>query len=254
MVDVYNPFSLVNALAQSKLGNFWASSGATSLIPKFIDNLELRIEHFEECFIDADTLETSDVTGGGAELFLYQSGYLTIKGYEDGSYILGFPNQEVRQALSKIVMPALVMRDQSDVISTQNLLRVQMNRGNVDEAMNCLKSLISDVPYSNKKMVSMDMEERYRLIVSTIFNAIGFRVEVERMHAKGRIDIVVWTVRTIYIIELKLANNGGIESAINQIKNSNYLEPFKGNAYKIIGLAIELDEMGKGVMEWKAVE
>ena len=254
MVDVYNPFSLVNALAQSKLGNFWASSGATSLIPKFIDNLELRIEHFEECFIDADTLETSDVTGGGAELFLYQSGYLTIKGYEDGSYILGFPNQEVRQALSKIVMPALVMRDQSDVISTQNLLRVQLNRGNVDEAMNCLKSLISDVPYSNKKMASMDMEERYRLIVSTIFNAIGFRVEVERMHAKGRIDIVVWTVRTIYVIELKLANNGGIESAINQIKNSNYLEPFKGNAYKIIGLAIELDEMGKGVVEWKAVE
>lgn len=55
MVDLYNPFSLINALAQSKLGNFWASSGATSLIPKFIDNLELRIEHFEECFIDADT-------------------------------------------------------------------------------------------------------------------------------------------------------------------------------------------------------
>lgn len=122
--------SNINALAQSKLGNFWASSGATSLIPKFIDNLELQIEHFEECFIDADTLETSDVTGGGAELFLYQSGYLTIKGYEDGTYILGFPNQEVRQALSKIVMPALVMRDQSDVISIQNLLRVQMNRGN----------------------------------------------------------------------------------------------------------------------------
>lgn len=119
MVDLYNPFSLINALAQSKLGNFWASSGATSLIPKFIDNLELRIEHFEECFIDADTLETSDVTGGGAELFLYQSGYLTINGYEDGTYILGFPNQEVRQALSKIVTPALVMRDQSDVIFIQ---------------------------------------------------------------------------------------------------------------------------------------
>ena len=79
MVDVFNPFSLINALADSDLRNYWASSGATSLLPKFVDDMEIKMKNFEDCPIDSDTLETSDVTGGGAELFLYQSGYLTIK-------------------------------------------------------------------------------------------------------------------------------------------------------------------------------
>ena len=113
MADIFNPFSLVNALSDSKLRNYWAASGATSLLPKFVDNIEIRLKNFENCPIDSDTLETSDVTGGGAELFLYQSGYLTIKGYTDGIYILGIPNYEVRKALYKMVErlhPALKSR------------------------------------------------------------------------------------------------------------------------------------------------
>lgn len=100
MVDVFNPYSLINALTDKKLRNYWAASGATSMLPKFVDDMELRLGYFDDCYIDATTLETSDVTGGGAELFLYQSGYLTIKGYDDGIYHLGFPNEEVRQALA----------------------------------------------------------------------------------------------------------------------------------------------------------
>ena len=104
MVDVFNPFSLINALSDFRLKNYWASSGATSLLPKFVDDMEIRMKDFENCPIDSDTLETSDVTGGGAELFLYQSGYLTIKDYQMGVYILGFPNSEVRQALWQAVL------------------------------------------------------------------------------------------------------------------------------------------------------
>lgn len=103
MVDVYNPFSLINALNQSRVRNFWAASGATSLIPKFVSNMELRMKNFEHCRIMRNTLETSDVTGGGAELFLYQSGYLTIKDSDEFGYILGFPNEEVKQALYEAV-------------------------------------------------------------------------------------------------------------------------------------------------------
>ncbi len=89
MVDVFNPFSLINALADSDLKNYWASSGATSLLPKFVDDMELKLGNFDPCTILRQTIETSDVTGGGAELFLYQSGYLTIKDYQMGVYILG---------------------------------------------------------------------------------------------------------------------------------------------------------------------
>ncbi|WP_308261705.1 PD-(D/E)XK nuclease domain-containing protein [Prevotella sp.] len=119
--------------------------------------------------------------------------------------------------------------------------------------MKCLKALIADVPYSNKKLASMDMEERYRLIMSTIFNAIGCRVEVEKMIATGRIDMVVETTNFVYVLELKLSNNGGIDAATEQIRAKQYIEPFKADKRKVVALAIELDDKGKGLVDWKEV-
>ena len=254
MVDVFNPFSLINALADKELRNYWAASGATSLLPKFVDDLDIRLNDFENCALISSVIETSDVTGGGPELFLYQFGYLTIKGYMSGTYLLGIPNHEVRQALNEIVLPTLAMRKTNDTMSTQAFLNLYMDTGNLPEAMKCLKALIADVPYSNKKLASMDMEERYRLIMSTIFNAIGCRVQVEKMLATGRIDMVVTTIHYIYVIELKLTKNGGISAAEKQMIANNYLEPFKADKRKLIGLAIELEDMGKGLMDWKVVE
>ena len=253
MVDIFNPFSLINALADSKLRNYWASSGATSLLPKFVDDLEIRLKDFDHSALLDTIIETSDVTGGGAELFLYQSGYLTIKGYVSGTYLLGIPNFEVRQALNEIVLPTLAMRKNNDLQSTQAFLNVHLSLGNLPEAMKCLKALIADVPYSNKKLASMDMEERYRLIMSTIFNAIGCRVEVEKMIATGRIDMVVEVTNFIYVLELKLSNNGGVDAAKEQMKAKQYAEPFKADKRKVIALAIELDDMGKGLVDWKEV-
>ena len=253
MVDVFNPFSLINALADSKLRNYWASSGATSMLPKFVDDMEIRLRDFDHCALISTTIETSDVTGGGPELFLYQSGYLTIKGYVNGTYLLGIPNFEVRQALNEIVLPTLAMRKNNDIQSPQAFLNLYLSVGNLPEAMKCLKALVADVPYSNKKLASMDMEERYRLILSTIFNAIGCRVEVEKMIATGRIDMVVETIHIIYILELKLSNNGGIDAAAEQIRSRQYAEPFKADKRRVVALAIELDDKGKGLIDWKEV-
>ncbi len=253
MTDIYNPFSLINALDTKDIRNFWAASGATSLLPKFVDNMELRLKNFEACFMMRDTLESSDVTGGGAELFLYQSGYLTIKDSDEFGYTLGFPNKEVKQALYEMVAPALAMRSESEVQSLQACLYRRLGMGQVDDAMKSLKALIADVPYSNKKLASMDMEERYRLIISTIFNAIGLKVEVEKMIATGRIDMTVQTSRYIYVIELKLRNNGGKDAATDQIIDRQYMEPFKADTRQVIGLGIGLDEEGKGLLDWQII-
>ena len=253
MIDIYNPYSLVNALNSGELTNYWAASGATTLLPKFVDDIEIDLERFEECYIDRDTLELSDVVEGGAELFLYQSGYLTIKSYEDDIYTLGFPNEEVRRALYKMVVPALTMRTNSKIISTQTLLAKMLRDGKVAEAMKHMKALIADVPYSNKKLASMDMEERYRLIISTLLNAIGMKVEVEKMIATGRIDIVAKSPRFIYVIELKLSNNGGKKAGADQIRQNQYLAPYQSDKRKVIGLSIELDDLGKGLLDWEEV-
>ncbi len=124
MVDVFNPFSLVNALADSDLKNYWASSGATSLLTKFVDDMEVNLGGFDPCTLIRQTIETSDVTGGGAELFLYQSGYLTIKDYKMGVYILGFPNHEVKQALYDMVLPE-ENQYMSNILSAKQLRRLK---------------------------------------------------------------------------------------------------------------------------------
>ena len=106
-VDVFNPFCLINALADSDLKNYWFSSGTSPQLSKFEDDIKKRLKDFEYCPIISDTLETSDVTDGGAELVLYQTGYLTIKDYMMGIYILGFPNSEVKKSLYETILPAL---------------------------------------------------------------------------------------------------------------------------------------------------
>ena len=106
-VDVFNPFCLINALADSDLKHYWFSSGTSPLLSKFEDDIKKRLKDFEYCPIISDTLETSDVTDGGAELVLYQTGYLTIKDYMMGIYILGFPNSEVKKSLYETILPAL---------------------------------------------------------------------------------------------------------------------------------------------------
>ena len=243
-----------DALDAQDLSCFWVSSGATSMLPKFVDNMELRLRNFENCPILRKTLESSDVINGGAELFLYQTGYLTIKSSAEFGYFLGFPNQEVKQALYEVVLPSLTMKSESDIISLQGSLFRQLGTGQIADAMKTLKALVADVPYSNKKLASMDMEERYRLIISTILNAIGLKVEVEHMLATGRIDLIAQTSRYIYVIELKLKNNGGKKAAIQQILDNKYLEPFMADKRKVIGLGIELDEEGKGLLDWGITE
>ena len=254
MTDIYNPYSLVNALKNKEISNYWAGSGATTLLPIFIDDMELRMADFSHCSIMKNTIELSDVTEGGAELFLYQSGYLTLKGADGEVCFLGFPNAEVKQALYDIVLPTLTMKRTNEVKSMQANLYTYMNHSDLEKGMQTLKALIADVPYSNKKMKSMNMEERYRLVISTIFNAIGFNVEVERMLSTGRIDAIVTTPKFIYVLELKLTNNGGVDAAAQQIIDNRYLEPFKADKRKVIGLAIELDEQGKGLIDWKRVK
>ena len=106
-VDVLNPFCLINALADSDLKNYWFSSGTSPLLSKFEDDIKKRLKDFENCPILRNTIETFDVTDGGAELVLYQLGYLTIKGYMDGIYLLGFPNSEVKKSLYETILPVL---------------------------------------------------------------------------------------------------------------------------------------------------
>ena len=100
----------------------------------------------------------------------------------------------------------------------------------------------------------MHIEERYRLIITIVLRALGFRVEVERMQAGGRPDIVLYTPKFIYVLELKTESNGGLAAAEQQIRDRHYCDPFQTGAQQVIALAISMQDEGKGLIDYKQVE
>ena len=58
MVDIYNPFSLISALDSRELRSYWASSGATSLLPKFVSDIEIHLDDFDSCSVLSTVLES----------------------------------------------------------------------------------------------------------------------------------------------------------------------------------------------------
>ena len=165
--DIYNPFSLISALSTGELLNYWASSGSTSLLPKFVTDAEIRMRDFDNCRVLRNKLETSDVTGGGPELFLYQCGYLTIKSYDEFGYVLGFPNAEVRQALYDMVLPILTLRREGETQSTQANLYYQLGTCQVPEAMKSLVMVTSDLEMRPDSMALQTPRARWSLRAST---------------------------------------------------------------------------------------
>lgn len=267
MTNVYNPFSLLNALARKKFSNFWASSGASSLLPKFVPNFDVDITRYDNRFrVQRMELETSDIASGKSALFLYQSGYLTIQDSDEYSYFLGFPNSEVREALYQMVLPALSTLHYEDVSSLELDLRDALLAADIEQVFVLLKALVADVPYSNIRYAErvMHVEERYRMVITIIFRALGLRVEVERMQALGRPDIVVYVKNKVYVLELKLENNGGAAAAATQISDRHYIDPFltatpstsdaaAQPAREVFALGIGMDNEGKGLTAYEQV-
>ena len=253
MVDVYNPYSLVNALNSKEIINFWASSGATSLLPKFVDNAELRMKNFENCRIMRNTLEMSDVSGGGDELFLYQSGYLTIKNVIEDSYVLGFPNREVKKALFELVLPIMLKKDKDETENAIQELKMNFSTGNVKDGILCLKQLIAHTPYSTQKKERFVFEEHFRFILKNLFYICGFNVKEEEQVANGRIDLVVETSNIIYVIELKMSDNGGMSAATQQIITRHYKDAYCASHKSVVGLALVFDKDNRGLKDWKEV-
>lgn len=111
---VYNPFSVLCALNELRLKSFWIASGATEMLPKILTKFERDVEKLDGSLIDIDYIETSDVNTTNPKLFLYQSGYLTIKNVIEDSYVLGFPNREVKKALFELVLPIMLKKDKDN--------------------------------------------------------------------------------------------------------------------------------------------
>ena len=240
LIDVYNPTSLLTALDDKKIRNNWASDGATLLLPTIIRENNIDIEQMANVTVGRTELETSDYLLSKPAVSLYQMGYLTIKDFDEWNYTLGFSNAEVRQTMSDIILPN-VMPDLNDSSRANALgqMASAMDKGDGDKAMEWVSQLVAAAPYDNQK---------HKLFM--MFYSVGFNVQQEVRVAAGRIDMVVTTRRQLYVIELKMSDNGGVLAAMEQMEARRYVDAYSAEYRQLNQLAIEFDSKTHCVNKW----
>ena len=177
---------------------------------------------------------------------LYQSGYLTIKGYdkEFRTYNLGFPNREVEDGFTRFLLPYYASIE-SGKSSFQIISFVQdVRKGDINSFMTRLQSFFADIPYE----LTRQLELHYQNVLFIVFRLLGFYTEVEYHTSSGRIDMVVKTNDYIYIMEFKL--EGTAEEAIKQINDKQYALPFASDGRKLIKVGVNFNNTIKGIEKW----
>lgn len=245
--DIYNPFSLLNAFADGKLQSYWFGSGTPTYLIEMLNKYQVKPQQIGgrkvlvESF-DAPTERMSDITP-----LLYQSGYVTIKVYSPIThlYTLDIPNKEVRLGLLKSLLPGYLHQYTADGLTTVALLFEAISEERMDDALRLLQTFLSTIP----KCDNTDYEGHYQSLLYTIFSLLGMYVDVEVRTPRGRVDMVMYTSTTLYLVELKL--DKGADAAMNQIHLKDYPERFALCGLPVVKVGISFDRERKTIGEWK---
>ncbi|WP_282748272.1 ATP-binding protein [Paraprevotella xylaniphila] len=244
--DIYNPFSLLNAFATGRLDSYWFGSGTPTYLIEMLNKfgvLPSRIGGNEAVAADFDapTERMQSVTP-----LLYQSGYVTIKGYDEmfQIYTLDIPNAEVRIGLMRSLIPDYVTRDTQTTNTTVVNLARALVRGDMDGMLRLLQTFLSTVPYCDRT----DYEGHYQQMLYIIFSLLGAYVDVEVRTPMGRVDMVMRTATTLYVVELKL--NQSAAAAMQQIDLRNYPERFALCGLPVVKVGINFDMERHTLKDW----
>lgn len=246
-VDVYNPFSLINAFAQKSYENYWFSTGTPTFLIELLQQMNFDIRLLDRMDAKPEDFDKATDCLTDPIPVLYQSGYLTIKGYDPDFqlYTLAYPNKEVRKGFIESLMPAYVHLPAREntfyVVSFIKDLRI----GHLEECLERLKSFFVSIPnkLNNKE------EKHYQTIFYLFFRLMGQYIDVEVDTAIGRADAVVKLQDTIYVFEFKV--NGTPEEALAQINSKGYAIPYQADHRKIVKVGVNFDSATRTIGEWK---
>ena len=233
--DIYNPWSVLNALSEKSISNYWGRTGKPTLIAEAMYRFDEDIESLLDTQCDEVTLQGFDLKSASPIAMLFQTGYLTIKDYdrETGLYTLGVPNREVADSLFKELLPYYVkVRSGGDSETVVRNLVNSLLLGKPEQFVRNLDIFLAGIPYEMK----MENENNLHNAIYILLKLIGVRTETEVRTSHGRIDLLVKTPRYIYVIELKF--DGTAQEAMDQIKEKEYSLPYSNDGRRIflIGL------------------
>ena len=248
--DIYNPFSLLNAFADGKMNSYWFGSGTPTYLIEMLNKYHVKPQQIGERKALAESFDAPTERMTNITPLLYQSGYVTIKGYSPLThlYMLDIPNKEVRMGLMKSLLPSYLHQYTMDGLTTVALLFEAIAEERMDDALRLLQTFLSTIPQCD----NTDYEGHYQSLLYTIFSLLGMYVDVEVRTPRGRVDMVMRTSTTLYIVELKLDKTA--DTAIRQIDLKNYPERFALCGLPIVKVGINFDSERRTLCDWKIEE
>ncbi|MBP3519434.1 MAG: ATP-binding protein [Parabacteroides sp.] len=249
---IYNPFSLLHAFKNREFGSYWFATGTPSYLVELLKRNRYDLDRLAHEETDVDTLDGVDSVDTDPIPVIYQSGYLTIKGYdaEFGMYRLGFPNVEVEEGFVKYLLPYYANVSRSKTSFEISRFIREIESGDYDAFFSRLQSFFADTPYETITGLKpdRDTELHYQNVLFIVFRLIGLYTKVEYHTNRGRIDLVLQTDRYIYVMEFKL--NGTAEAALQQINEKQYARPFVSDGRQIVKIGVNFSSETRNIEKW----
>lgn len=246
--DVFNPYSLLNCLADGKLKAYWFGSGTPTFLIEMMRKFrtvpsKIAGMQAKESSFDAPTENMKSIIP-----LLYQSGYVTIKDYDPllELYTLDFPNREIRMGLYDSLLANYMDADADEGRVVIAHMSAFINNGDIDGALQLLRTFLETVPYCDNTLYEGHYQQMLYLVFALLTN---YHIFVEQRTAKGRTDITIETKSHIFILELKFDKTA--EEALAQINKNRYAEAFalKGKTIVKVGIGFSVKEE-RNITEW----
>ncbi len=246
---VYNPFSLLSALAEGELKPYWFATGTPTFLVRRMRDAMLDPRRLTDGTIYADEGRLSDYRADDPDPIplMFQAGYLTIVSADPlvGAYTLAVPNAEVRYGLTKGLLPAWAPGYSESRGTDVLTLRRLMEAGDTDGIRDVLAALFASIPYTRE---DDPFENYFQAVIWLVFSLLGRYASCEVHQARGRADVVVEAASHVYVMELK--RGGTAEEALAQIEASGYAEPFSADPRQVHRVGCAFDSRTRLLSDW----
>ena len=255
LVDVYNPFSILNVFKSMEMKDYWFSTGTPTYLLRLLSHSDENLDELTGKYYGMEEFMDYKATVEKPLPMIYQSGYLTIKGYEldFGTFLLDFPNNEVKHGLVSLVAANYLKSDSTKMRSWLQELVVAMRRGDPETLRKLMTSFLAGIPYTMRRKEDERERERYfHYTFYLIFNMVSiYTVYTEKEQSEGRVNCIVETDKYVYVFEFKLDGTAG--EALAQIEAKGYARPYVADARKLFRIGAVFSSQTGTISEW-AVE
>lgn len=252
--DMFNPFSLMRCFAAGYIDNYWFASGTSSYLINQMQKFKTDITELDNVFAFSSSFDRPTEKMSDALPLLYQSGYLTIKGYDPLSkgYNLGIPNKEVRAGLMENLLPIYTNLSDGTSLGFGARFYQALLQFDIDKAMELMQSYFASIPYpEGGKNILEDMQKNeyyYETLFYVVLSMMNIAVLTQVKSCRGRADAVMFSPIAIFVFEIKI--NKPAAEALKQIDEKGYMVPFKADGRKLVKIGISFSTETRTINDW----